>query len=250
MEHAHAAAPHSKPAEKEVLDIAEKGGTRQGVRQSMDRRLFMQLSVFTGCKDARPLAAELEKAGLSAVLYADVNDPSGVGVLACDEDPALFAGRLREVLTGPNFDKLSFRPEMTMLGRTYALGYEPDLEDWLLKRPQRVVCDPQNPWAIWYPLRRTGAFNKLPHEEQMQILKEHGNIGRAYGDAGLASDIRLASFGLDAKDNDFVIGLIGSKLYPLSSVVQSMRKTRQTSEFIQNMGPFFVGKALWQSRVS
>ena len=250
MEHAHAATPHSKPAEKEPLDIAEKGGARQGVRQSMDRRLFMQLTVFTDCRDSRPLVAELEKAGVCATLYADVNDPRGVGVLACDEDPGLFTGRLREVLAGPHFDKLTFRPELTMLGRTYALGYEPDLEDWLLARPKRVVCDPQQPWAIWYPLRRTGAFNKLPHEEQMQILKEHGTIGRAYGDAGFASDIRLASFGLDARDNDFVIGLVGAKLYPLSSVVQAMRKTRQTSEFTQSMGPFFVGKALWQSRFS
>lgn len=242
MEHAT-----HKPAEKETLDIAEKGGTRQGVRQSLDRRLFMRLSVFTDCRDSRPLIDELKKSGLSCALYADANDSRGVGVLAFDEDPGVFTGRLREVLCGPNFDTLTPRPEMTMLGRTYSLGYEPDLEDWLLRRPGRVVLDPAQPWAVWYPLRRTGAFNKLPHEEQMQVLKEHGNIGRAFGDAGFAQDIRLACFGLDAKDNDFVIGLVGPKLYPLSAVVQAMRKTRQTSEFIQSMGPFFVGRALWQS---
>jgi hypothetical protein len=26
-----------------------------------------------------------------------------------------------------------------------------------------------------------------------------------------------------------------------------MRRTRQTSEFMEKMGPFFVGRALWQS---
>ena len=236
--------------QKEALDIAEKGGVRQGARQSMDRRLFLRLTVFTDCRDPRPLVEELRKSGLASVLYLDASDPRGVGVLAFDEDPGLFTGRLREVLNGPNFDRLTLRPEMTMFGRTYALGYEPDLEDWLLKRPRRVVLEPAQPWAIWYPLRRTGTFSKLPHEEQMRVLKEHGNIGRAFGDAGLAQDMRLACFGLDAKDNDFIIGLIGPRLDPLSLCVQAMRKSRQTSEFLSSLGPFFVGKALWQSPLS
>ena len=68
-------------------------------------------------------------------------------------------------------------------------------------------------------------------------------IGRAYGQQELAHDIRLACHGLDANDNEFVIGLIGKELHPLSHVVQSMRKTRQTAEFIQQMGPFVVGHA-------
>jgi chlorite dismutase len=56
--------------------------------------------------------------------------------------------------------------------------------------------------------------------------------------------VRLACHGLDANDNEFVIGLIGKDLYPLSHVVQSMRSTRQTAEFIAQMGPFFVGRAV------
>ena len=46
---------------------------------------------------------------------------------------------------------------------------------------------------------------------------EHGGIGRAFGRAGYGSDIRLACYGLDKNDNDFVVGLIGPELYPLSS---------------------------------
>jgi chlorite dismutase len=134
-----------------------------------------------------------------------------------------------------------------MLGRSYASGYEQDLEDWLLRKPRRTAFNPEWPWAVWYPLRRTGAFAKLPHQEQGAILREHGMIGKAYGEADLAHDIRLACHGLDAHDNEFVIGLVGRELYPLSHVVQSMRKTRQTAEYMQSMGPFFVGHALWQS---
>jgi chlorite dismutase len=68
-----------------------------------------------------------------------------------------------------------------MLGRTYASGFEPDLEDWLLARPRRTVLDPACPWGIWYPLRRSGAFARLSPQEQGAILKEHGTQGRAYG---------------------------------------------------------------------
>jgi chlorite dismutase len=78
------------------------------------------------------------------------------------------------------------------------------------------------------------------------MLMEHGGIGRAYGKAGYSMDVRLACHGLDKNDNDFVIGLLGKELFPLSALVQHMRKTRQTSQFIEKLGPFFVGKAVYQ----
>ena len=134
-----------------------------------------------------------------------------------------------------------------MLGRSYATGYEPDLRSWVLERPRRHALATGWPWAIWYPLRRTGAFAALSADEQRVIVAEHAKIGRAYGEADLAHDIRLACHGLDEHDNEFVIGLLGKELHPLSHVVQTMRKTKQTSTYIQTMGPFFVGHVLWQS---
>ena len=151
-------------------------------------------------------------------------------------------------LKTPEFAALTPKLEYSMLGRTYALGHEPDLQDWLLEKPKRAVTNRDSLWAVWYPLRRSGAFSALPPEELTPIMREHGKIGHAFGDAGYAQDVRLACFGLDKNDNDFVIGLIGAELYPLSACVQAMRKTRQTSQYIQQMGPFFVGKAIWQSQ--
>jgi chlorite dismutase len=87
----------------------------------------------------------------------------------------------------------------------------------------------------------------LAPQEKGTIMKEHAEIGKAYGAADLAHDIRLACHGLDAKDNEFVIGLIGKDLHPLSHVVQAMRKTRQTSEYIGQMGPFFVGHVAFRN---
>jgi chlorite dismutase len=70
----------------------------------------------------------------------------------------------------------------------------------------------------------------------------------AFGAGDLAHDVRLACHGLDRDDNDFVIGLIGKALFPLSAVVQSMRATQQTSLYLDRLGPFFVGRAIWQFR--
>jgi chlorite dismutase len=154
--------------------------------------------------------------------------------------------KVRPVLNEPPFRRLELDSGYTMFGRTYSSGYEPDLQHWLLRRPVETVLEESWSWAIWYPLRRSGEFAQLSPKEQGAILREHGVIGRAYGEADLAHDVRLACHGLDRDDNEFIIGLVGKDLHPLSHVVQSMRKTRQTSEYIVQMGPFFVGRAAWR----
>jgi hypothetical protein len=115
------------------VDVLERGAGGQ----ALDRRLFMHLSVWTGVRDAKPLAAALEGGGIEGVLYQDTHDPRGAGVLALAEDPASFATRLRDVLAAEPFAGLAARHALAMLGRTYASGYEADLEDWLLHRPRR-----------------------------------------------------------------------------------------------------------------
>jgi len=226
-----------------TVDVRERGANQQ----SVDRRLFMQLQVLGGCSDSKPLVRALEASRVEAVLYQDLNDPRGVAVLGMSEDPAFFVGPFRELLNAGPFGELMLKPELTMVGRTYASGFEADLEEWLLRRPRRTALNPEWPWAIWYPLRRTGSFARLPAQEQGTIIREHSVLGRAYGEADLAHDVRLACHGLDAHDNDFVIGLVGHALHPLSHLVQAMRKTVQTSQYLQTLGPFFVGHVLWQS---
>ncbi|MCA9580269.1 MAG: chlorite dismutase family protein [Myxococcales bacterium] len=247
-------APPSRVATGEPIDLSvdviERGAERNGEPQAMDRRLFMQLQVYICGSNRAPdevtaaLGAAFRKADVRAVLYADLSDPRSVGILTWSEDPAHFTTRVRSILGDKAFADLTLRPDFTMTGRTYSTGYESDLEYWLLRRPEETALHEQWPWAVWYPLRRGGAFEQLAPREQGQILKEHGIIGRAYGAKDLAHDIRLACHGLDTHDNDFVIGLIGKELHPLSHVVQRMRKTRQTREFLTHLGPFFIGHVL------
>lgn len=228
------------------LDLSEKGLLR-GEPISLNRRLFMKFTAFGGCRDPQPAIAALEAAGIDGALYVDANDPQGIALMTPTEDPNAYVTTLRDVLNAAPFDAYTHKPEFDMLGRSYSIGYEPDLVDTLLVKPRQKLLNRDFPWAVWYPLQRAKRFQTLPDEQQKRILAEHGSLARRYGTAGYAADIRLACHGLDRNDNDFIIGLVGPALFPLSAVVQDMRRTEQTSQYLDSLGPFFVGKAVWQS---
>lgn len=232
------------------VDVRERGLPKDGNPQWLDRRLFMQLLVFDVAEEIsvgdaeRSLAESLRARRVEAVLYADANAPRGIGLLTWSDTPEDFVDQVRPAVN--EVPGLRARPAFTMVGRSYSSGYEDDLAFWLLERPRATVLHEGWDWHVWYPLRRNGAFARLEPREQGAVLREHGTIGKAYGHADLAHDIRLACHGLDAADNEFLIGLVGKDLHPLSHVVQAMRKTRQTAEFIEQMGPFFVGRVIWR----
>lgn len=237
---------HPQQPESAAPDLSEKGRDAAGKTITLNRRLFMQLLAFGNCSATTSVIKALNESGINGALYLDANDPHGIALVTAHENPDFFVGALRDFLSQPPFNSLELKPEYTMLGRTYSSGYEADLEHVLIKRPMQRLTNPAWPWHVWYPLRRSGAFEKLSAQDQRAIMLEHGNLGATFTAGDYGYDIRLDSRGLDKNDNDFVIGLIGKELHPLSAMVQAMRKTRQTSEFLTNLGPFFVGKAVWQ----
>jgi chlorite dismutase len=214
---------------------------------SLDRRLFMKFTAFGGCADPHAAIRALDEDGVDGALYLDANDPRGIGLIVDAEDPDYFVTTLRALFSRKPFADFTHKPEFDMLGRTYSIGYEPDLEDTLFKKPRSKILNPANRWAVWYPLQRAKKFETLAADHQRRIFAEHASLGKRYGAGGHANDVRLACHGLDKNDNDFIIGLLGPKLYPLSAIVQEMRKTEQTSQYLDSLGPFFVGKVAWQS---
>jgi chlorite dismutase len=52
---------------------------------------------------------------------------------------------------------------------------------------------------------------------------------------------------MDPADNEFVLGLLSERLDWLSRLVKEMRSTRQTGEFMDHLGPFFVGHTIYQN---
>jgi len=231
-------------------DLSEKGRDARGEVIRSNRRLYMQLLAFGECPDLAPVIEAVRRIKAPVAVYRDMNDPTGIGIMTASESPDYFIGPWRELFHEPVFGDLMPKPEYTMLGRSYSIGYEADLDHVLVNRPIQRLTNPEWPWAIWYPLRRAGAFEKLPAAEQKEILGEHGKLGALFSAGDFGYDIRLDCRGLDKNDNDFVIGLIGKELFPLSAMVQAMRKTRQTSEFLESLGPFFIGKAAWQQVVT
>ena len=79
-----------KPFNDEITNIKEMGATKNGERQVLDERLFMQLQAFGGIKDPAPLINILKKYNIASVLYVDINDPQGIALLAMNDDPAFF----------------------------------------------------------------------------------------------------------------------------------------------------------------
>jgi len=238
---------HGPPIKAEPIDLREQGAPLGGAPQVSDRRLFMQLQVFTGCGDPAPVVRELDQTLAEGAVYLDLNDPQGIGVLLISEEPDWFVRAGRRLFNSAAFAGFRRQESLAMFGRSYASGREADLEDWLLRKPRRSALNPAWPWVVWYPLRRKPEFALLSREEQGQILAQHAKIGFSFGQAGVAADIRLACHGLDRGDNEFVIGLVGPALHPLSALVQEMRKSQQTARYIDSMGPFFAGRAIWQN---
>ncbi len=232
----------------QLPEAKERGAaSKTGEPQTLDKRLWCQLQVYSDCTNAKAVVEAFRSSGLEGAVYADANDPRGVGLLLLSEDASTLTGAWRDLQLSAAFQGLKRIPSLTMLGKTYGTGREPNLEYALLKKPRVTALNPEWPWAVWYPLRRKADFATLEPEKQGKILHEHAMIGMAFGQADYAHDVRLSCYGLDRDDNEFVIGLMGRELHPLSLIVQEMRKTVQTSKYIKKLGPFFVGKALWQS---
>lgn len=209
--------------------------------------LFIQLHAFTDCTDMSAVVSAAKAHDIDAVVYENVNDPRGVGIVFAAHAADHLLDRVRPVLLSGALQALTPVPSLTMLGRSYLSPHDRDPHEVLVTRPRGRLLGPDFRWAVWYPLRRAGSFERIAADEQRLALREHGSAGAEFAASGQAFDIRLACHGLDVNDNDFVIGIVGPDLEPLSRLVERMRKTVQTSTYIEKLGPFFVGRVAWQS---
>ena len=247
----HGAAAMHMPtvAAPELREVGAPGS--DGVRQHMEKRLYMQvriLDVDLSKTDMKKFTATLQelatKNKMACVLYADASACNAIGLLTWAEDPSFFTDVVNMVIASVA-STCTERVGWTMFGKTYSNGHEKNLDEYLFKKPIRNATRDDWEWAIWYPLRRKGPFYVQDPAEQCKMLLHHAAIGKAFSDVGAAHDVRLKSFGMDGKDNEYVVGIIGEDLHCLSRVVEEMRKTRHTAEFLESLGPFFVGKKIW-----
>src|SRR5262245_61793881 len=109
-----------------TIDVNEYGGKKEGVKQAMNRRLFMQLLVFrvptgsqpvSGGPNSAPdavgaeLLAMLRARKIAGVVYADAMDPRSVGLLTWSEDPAIFVRDVRPLFTEGSLSRVELRDD-------------------------------------------------------------------------------------------------------------------------------------------
>ena len=98
-----------------TIDVIEYGGKKDGVKQAMNRRLFMQLLVFrtpagagtqsNGGTKSTPdavsaeLLKRLRERKIPGVVYADTMDPRSIALLTWSEDPARFVRDVRPLFS-------------------------------------------------------------------------------------------------------------------------------------------------------
>ena len=230
------------------LSLAERGKTAEGAPQSLDRRLFVQLLAYTGCPDAAPLAEAADQAGVGGVVYESAQDPQGVAVALFHEDPAFFVEDGRRLHTSAPFRDLAPLPALTMLGRTYSIGYEQDLLGTLVARPVKTMT---NPDVV------VGRVVPAPAERPVRAGAARGAAADAHGARRDRPGVRgrrptpttsaSRATGWTRTTTDFVAGLVGKSLFPLSKPSSSGcgRRARRPSSS-SRLGPFFAGRAVWQ----
>ena len=101
----------------EPLDLSERGGLKDGEPQRSDERLFMQLLVFTGCRDVRAVRAHIAALDVDGVVYEDLNDPLGVAVLTASTNPDVFIDVIRPAVVSGPMEGLTQKPQFSMFGR-------------------------------------------------------------------------------------------------------------------------------------
>jgi len=253
--HTAAAVHMPKVNPPELREVGAPDSTT-GERQFMTRRLYMQMRVLDiDLKSTTSIDSFLSDlksllTTIPSVIYMDAVSNNSIGVLTWSENPSFFVDILNPLLANSKIaSKFTERTGWTMFGKSYSNGHEKDLEEFLFKKPIRNATRDDWDWAIWYPLRRKGPFYVQPPSDQCSMLLTHAAIGKAFSDLNAAHDIRLKCFGMDGKDNEYIVGLVGDDFHGLSRVVEEMRKTRHTAEFLESLGPFFVGKKIWKSNM-
>ena len=117
----------------------ERGRGRRGARPDRRRRddvarppALHAAPRVRRARDSASLIAALEAAGFASVLYEDVNDPAGVALLTLSEAPEAFVSEHRSFLQSSLFAELDAEARARDARRTYAIGYEQDLEETLV----------------------------------------------------------------------------------------------------------------------
>ncbi len=209
-----------------------------------DNTLFVQLQVFDIEPAAGPralvsaLSRRLREKRIDGVIYGDANDHRGLGLLTWASDPAAILENVHALLGGKRFSALTPRPGWVMFGRVSGESADAVPE---------VVLHAEQRWATWYPTRNKPEWGTLDKAKKTAAQKEHGAVAKKFIDNDKVSYVRLSCNGLDPEDNDHIFGLTATSLEDISLLQEAMRGTSQIANYVDKIGPVFVGRKVWQN---
>ena len=171
-----------------------------------------------------------------AVMYRRVSTGrqgrSGLGLAAqkkivrhyCQTHHIKLVREFVEVASGRN----NKRPKVLQAIRYYA-----DLD-----RCQEILVEARWPNGVTCPTCGGTRVSYLATQKRWQCYGKHPRrqfsvkVGTIFEDSPIKLDKWFTA-----------IWLIGPALHPLSAIVERMRKTKQTSLYLEKLGPFFIGRA-------
>jgi hypothetical protein len=110
-----------------------------------------------------------------------------------------------------------------------------------------IVLHAEQRWATWYPIRNKPEWGTLDKAKKTAAQKEHGAVAKEFVDSDKVSYVRLSCNGLDPEDNDHIFGLTAGSLEDISLLQEAMRGTSQIANYVDKIGPVFVGRKVWQN---
>jgi len=184
------------------------------------------------------LSRRLREKRIDGVIYGDANDHRGIGLLTWAKDPADILENVHALLGGKRFSALTPRPGWVMFGRVSGDSVDATV-DTLLRSDQR--------WGVWYPVRNKPEWGSLDETARGAAQREHGKVAKKFTSADKVSYVRLSCHGIDPEDNDHIFGLTAASLTDISLLQEAMRGTSQIANYVEKMGPVFVGRKVWQN---
>ena len=233
------------------IDVNEYGGKKDGERQAMNRRLFMQLLVFdapageAADEIGKDLAAQLRHNAIAGVVYADASSPRGLGLLTWSEDPAHFVQAVRPLFArrlaaqgGPAPAVRDARPHLRHGPRAGPRARAPAPRH--PERDERRSTRGTSGTRSAARARSRGSTRRSRAASCASTRRSASPTARPSWRTTSAS----RATGSTPRTTSSSSASSGASSTRFSHLVQTMRKTRQTSEYIAKMGPFFVGFVL------
>ena len=209
----------------------------------------MKFTAFGGCADPQAAVAALAEDGVEGALYVDANDPQGIGLIVAAEDPGLLRDDAARAVQPPAVRGVHAqarvrhaRPHVLDRLRARSRGHA-------VHEAARQDAEPREPLGrVVSAAARRRSFRRCRPIISAASWPSTARSRNATAPAGMPPTCASRATASTRTTTTSSSACSARTCIRLSAVVQEMRKTEQTAQYLDSLGPFFVGKAVWQAK--